>query len=223
MKEQYRFIFDMDGTLYHFDKEQGQTFTASRFYSDLRNNVYSFFMERRGLSRDRVIAEYERIKEKYNGEISLGVEKEYDIDRYEYFSNIWNLNPSDYIEKDPDLPKVLNQLKGRIALLTAAPNVWTVNVLAYLNIQDAFGGKIYTGEPNIRKPSSLIFQKIADDFGSLPNNTFSIGDQEYSDILPAKSIGMKTILIGSNENTTADYQTKNVKSAIIILKKEGFI
>ncbi len=223
MKEQYRFIFDMDGTLYHFDKGQGQTFTASRFYTDLRSNVYGFFMERRGLSRDEALSEYERIKDKYDGEVSLGVEKEYGIDRYDYFDSTWNLNPNDYIEKDPDLPEMLEQLKGRIALLTAAPRVWAINVLAYLDIDRMFEGKLYTGEPDERKPNPVVFRKIANDLRVPPGNVFSIGDQEYSDILPAKSIGMKTILVGSNENTTADYKTKNVKSAINILKKEGFI
>jgi FMN phosphatase YigB (HAD superfamily) len=222
MKEQYKFIFDMDGTLYRFDKGQGQTFTSSQFYTDLRSNAYSFFMERRGLSRGEAIAEYERIKEKYDGEVSLGVESEYGIDRYEYFDNTWNLNPEGYIEKDTDLHEMFEQLQGRIALLTAAPRVWALNVLSYLDIEQLFDGRLYTGEPDERKPSPVVFQRIADEFGVSTRDVFSVGDQEYSDIVPANSIGMKTILIGSSENTVADYQADDVKTAIILLRKEGF-
>ena len=223
MKEQNRFIFDMDGTLYQFDKGQRQTFTASRFYTDLRNNVYSFFMARQGISSEEAMAEYERIKEQYNGEVSLGVEAEFGIDRYEFFENTWNFNPEGYIEKDKDLPEMLDQLKGRVALLTAAPRVWAVNVLAYLDIDNAFEGRLYTGEPDDRKPNPRVFQRIADDFSVPATSVFSIGDQEESDIAPAKSLGMKAVLIGSSQNTVADYQAADVKHAIGLLRKEGFV
>lgn len=223
MKEQYRFIFDMDGTLYRFDKGQSQAFTASCFYTDLKNNVYKFFMEKRGLPRDEAMNEYERIKDKYNGEVSLGVEKEYRIDRYDYFENTWNLNPDDYIEKDTDLPGILQQLEGRIALLTAAPRVWAVNVLTYLDIDRMFEGKLYTGEPDERKPNPAIFRRIVEDLFVPPRNVFSIGDQEYSDIIPAKNIGMKAVLIGASQNTVADYQADSVKTAVSLLRREGFV
>jgi putative hydrolase of the HAD superfamily len=223
MKEQYKLIFDMDGTLYRYDKGQEQTFTATRFYADVRSNAYGFLMERRGLSKDEAITDYERIKVKYNGEVSLGIESEYGIDRYEYLNHSWNLNPERYIEKDTDLPEMLEQLKGRIALLTAAPRIWAMNVLAYLDIERLFEGRLYTGEPDERKPNPIVFQRIADDLEASPRNVFSIGDQEFSDIIPAKSIGMKTVLIGSSQNTVADYQAQDVKLAITILRKEGFV
>lgn len=223
MKEQYNFIFDMDGTLYHFDKGQGKAFSSSQFYTDVQSNAYSFFMERRGLSRDEAKSEYQKIKETYGGEISLGVEREYGIDRYEYFANTWNLNPEGYIEKEANVQEMLEQLKGRIALLTAAPKVWAKKVLAYLDLEEVFAGRVYTGEPDERKPQPEAFQKIASDFGVEPTTIFSIGDQEYSDILPAKSIGMKTVFIGSSPATVADYQANDVKAAISLLQKEGFI
>jgi len=222
-KEDYRAIFDMDGTLYQFDKGEGKEFTSSRFYGDLKNNVYGFFMARRGISREIAISEYERIKAKYNGEISIGVETEYEIDRYEYFRETWGtLNPMDYIDANENLPEVFNALRGKIALLTTAPRIWALNVLAYLQVKDVFDTAIYTGEPNLRKPNPLIFQKIADNFGAIPSLVFSIGDQEISDIIPAKTIGMKTIKIGNGE-TQADYQIDNVLLAINLLRKEGFL
>jgi len=223
MKEQYRFILDMDGTLYRFDRGQGDMFTASRFYADLRENIYAFFVDRLGIQKSEAIAQYERIKKKYRGEVSLGVEQEFGINRYDYFGNTWNMDPGGYIEKDADLPVVLDSLKGRLALLTAAPRVWAVNVLAFLEIEDAFEGNIFTGEPDIRKPSPLVFQAVADRLGTTPPYIFSIGDQEQSDIIPAKAIGMRGVLIGSLPESIADYQASNVKLAIETLQKEGFV
>lgn len=222
MNKEYKTIFDMDGTLYQFDKKPGQTFSSSQFYLDLKSNACAFLSEKLGVTPVEAEGIYNRIKEQYQGEISLGVEQEYGIDRYEYFNGTWNMDPEKYIGRDEELPEVLDLLRGKAALLTAAPRIWAVNVLAYLNLESIFSDRIYTGEPDIRKPNPVVFQNIANDFGVLPFNVISIGDQEYSDIVPAKSIGMKTICIGITQ-TTADYQVENVKTAIQVLQMEGLI
>jgi HAD superfamily hydrolase (TIGR01549 family) len=222
-KEEYKIIFDMDGTLYPFDKGKTKNFFTSRFYSDLKNNIYGFFMAKLGLDMDQAINEYERIKEKYQSGVSLGVETEYNIDRYNFFTETWGtLDPINYIETNKELSKVLNKLSGKIALLTSAPRVWVDKVLNYLNLEKAFGNTIYTGEPNLRKPNPLIFRQIADDFKINPCQVFSIGDQEESDVIPAQSIGMKAVLIGQGK-TKADYQADDIIVAINILKKKGFL
>ena len=223
MKEQNRFIFDMDGTLYRLDKGQSQTFAKSRFRADFLNNAYSFYMNRVGLSLKDSVAEHERISERYDGEVSLGLEAEYGIDRYDFFANTWNLDPEEFVEIDKDLPEVLHQLKGRVALLTAAPRIWAISVLAHLGVESIFDGRIYTGEPDERKPNPRVFQRIADDFSVPTNRIFSIGDQEHTDIVPARTIGMKTVLVGPSQDTVANYRADNVKLAIGLLKREGFV
>lgn len=223
MKEKHNFIFDMDGTLYAFNKGKGGGFTSSQFYSDVKSNVYRLLTTRLGIGNSEAETEYERIKEKYSGEVSLGVEGEHGIDRYDFFENTWNLNPEEYIEKDEELSKALSEFKGRVALLTAAPRIWALNVLSHLNLENVFENRVYTGEPNERKPNPIVFQRIADDFEMQSSKIFSIGDQEASDIIPAKSIGMKTILIGSSPTSKADYQVRNARHAIRLLKDMHFI
>ena len=223
MKQEYKFVFDMDGTLYQFDKGLSQSFFTSQFYTNIRENAYIFLMEKCQFSRSEVIIEYDKIYKKYDGEMSIGIEKELKIDRYEYFERTWNLSPAKYIESNSTLSKTLDELQGRVAVLTAAPKIWTKNVLEYLELKNIFGKNVYTGDADLRKPSPLIFQKIANDLSTSPQNMISIGDQEFSDIVPAKSIGMKTVLIGSSENTVADYQSRDVISAINLLRKEGFV
>lgn len=222
MNERPKFIFDMDGTLYQFDKKKDQVFTGSQFYTDLQGNIQRFFVNRLGLSEPGAIAEYNRLFAVFNGEVSLGLEAEHGIRRTEYFSQTWNLNPHEYMERDPNLPEMLAQLQGRIALLTAAPRVWAVRVLAFLDIKALFEDKIFTGDPDERKPNPVVFQNIADAFGDPPSNVFSIGDQEHTDIIPAKSIGMKTVRIGSSD-TVADYFADDVTLAVALLRKEGFV
>lgn len=221
MKE-HKIIFDMDGTLYHLDKTRGQTFGASRFGADIKSNVLRFFEGQFSLSPEDAVREQDRISKKYDGEVSIGVEVEFGIPRMEYFEATWDLVPGEYIEPDPGLRSELEDLQGRMALLTAAPRIWALRVLAFLDVEDLFEGKIFTGDPDLRKPSPAVFQMIAGELGVVPGNVFSIGDQEHSDILPAKSIGMKAVKIGPGE-TIADFQAEDVRQALGILRGEGFI
>lgn len=222
MTERNKFIFDMDGTLYQFDKKKGQEFTNSRFGNDIQQNVHSFFARKFGLSPEEAITEHKRVSNKFNGEVSLGLESDFGIDRAEYFAATWNLDPSAYIDKNPNLRDLIMQLHGRIALLTAAPRIWAVRVLAHLNVEDVFGYNVFTGDPDERKPNVVVFQNIANIFDSPTNQIFSIGDQEQTDILPAKSIGMKTLKIGSSV-TSADYHADDIELAISLLKSKGHI
>lgn len=221
MPEEYKFIFDMDGTLYQFNNSP--SFKGSRFEAAIKERVYALFMERYKLSQLEAVWEYERIKQKYNGEISHGVEGEWGLDRYEYFETVWKFDPSEYINRDTGLSAILEPLKGRAALLTSAPSMWAKSVLSHLGVEAVFGSSVYTGEPELRKPNPLIFQKIARDFQVSNDRFFSIGDQEHSDIVPAKSIGMKTLIIGGNSGTIADYSSPNIRSAISLLQKLGHI
>jgi len=192
-------IFDLDGTLYRFDNGNSATFTSSKFYADIKEKVYSFFMRQFGISRKQAEAEYQRIKEKYRGEVSLGVEKESGISRYEYFGNTWNLNPAEYLSKNGNLESILTRISSKRVVLTSAPRIWAESALSYLGVLPLFE-EIFTGEPDIRKPNPLAFKQILKKYRVSAKRGLSVGDQVSSDIIPAKSLGMKTILIGDRSS-----------------------
>lgn len=220
----FKYIVDMDGTLYKFDKGKTRNFIDSMFYEDLRINIISFLIKTFMLDESKALLELVRIDKKYKGEISIGIEKEYGLDRIKYYELTWSsLNPNKYIDYDPNLEKVLNKARGDLILLTSAPRIWTDKVLSFLKLKDLFGEFIFTGEPDLRKPNPDVFRNIARKINLPTSNFFSIGDQEITDIIPAKRIGMKTVLIGSSQDTVADYQVSDIKSAVYLLKKEGFI
>ncbi len=219
---EHKIIFDMDGTLYHLDKTKGQTFGQSRLRREIHANVIHFFGEKLSLSPTDSEREHDRISEEFKGEVSIGVENELGISRSEYFAATWDLMPEEYVEPDPGLRGELEDLRGRIAVLTAAPRIWAARVLSFLDIEDLFDGKIFTGEPNLRKPDPNVFRMVAMSLDAQPENVFSIGDQEHTDIVPAKKIGMKAVKIGPGE-TVADFQAEDVKQALGILRRGGFI
>jgi HAD superfamily hydrolase (TIGR01509 family) len=223
MTKSWSFIFDLDGTLYGFDKNQTTTFLQSRFYGEIQQRVCKLLIEKCGVAADNVVDHYQQLKARYQDQVSLAVEKEYGIDRRDYFSEVWNVSPAEYIDENERLLAVLQPVANRSALLTQAPAVWARRVLAHLRVQSIFGEKIFTGEPTLRKPDPAIFRAAAAALGVDPEQVVSIGDQVETDILPAKKVGMKTLLISSEANDVADWVAPNIEEAMQLLKKEGLI
>ena len=85
--------------------------------------------------------------------------------------------------------------KYQLVLVSDAPRVWIKNVLKELQIQDIFCDNIFSGEGNLRKGLGNTFANIIHTLKILPRNCIAIGDQEHTDIAPAKKLGMYTIFI----------------------------
>lgn len=221
MKKEYGIIFDMDGTLYSFANESGGNFAKTQFYEDVITGTINFLSERLAIKPEQAQAKLQQIRETYNEGISLGIEKEFGIDRYDYFAGAWGtLEPANYIQQNLTLENQLIQANGRIALLTAAPKVWASKVLSFFNLRNVFGDLVTTGEPDLRKPDPAVFLLVAQQLNLPPQQIYSVGDQEHSDIIPAKEVGMKTLRIGRQE-TVADYSASDISEAIKLLTKLG--
>lgn len=204
-------IFDMDGTLYQFESDE---FATSRFNADAKERAYALISNNLKITLDKAKETYQSISKTYNGEVSLGLEKEFGIDRYKYFREVWSPNPSKYIKK-ASLREFMLPFQGNSAILTAAPRSWAKKVLKYLEIYDLYCNALFTGEPDIRKPDPRAFQQVLDYFKIKPQEAISIGDQENTDIIPAKKIGMRTIIIGKSKE--ADFEVSSLDELIKVL------
>ncbi len=156
--------------------------------------------------------------DEFRGEVSLGVEKTFGIDRYRYFAANFNLEPKKYLEPNRNLIPIMDKVCGRAAILTSAPLVWAKKALAFLGIDQYFDGSVFTGEGDIRKPNPEAFRQVIKFLNCPPSQVFSIGDQEQTDILPAKTLGMKTIIVGS-ESLVADYSIKTIDDFPALINK----
>lgn len=190
----------------------------SRFYEDIKENIYSFFIEELKITHEQAIRTYEEIREEFGGEVSLGVEKTFGIDRYRYFAATWNLDPQRYLQLNENLMPIMELVKDKAAVLTSAPLVWAINALRYLGIDKYFKETLFTGEGDIRKPNPEAFRQVSTYFKCPPEIVFSIGDQEQTDILPAKTLGMKTIIVGG-KSIIADYSVKTIEDLPTLIKK----
>jgi len=192
-------IFDMDGTLYEF---AGGSYEQSALKPLITENALKFIEKK--LSKNRFEAEQilVGVKEKYNNQISIGLEKDYNLDRYEYFDTVWNIPAKGVVEYTPGLKEAIEELakEYKLIIVSDAPRVWINNVLTELGVRDLFGTDIFSGEGDDRKEFGNIFSKIVKNFGFVPENCISVGDQIQTDIIPAKNLGMKTILLTRQES-----------------------
>ena len=166
---------------------------------------------------------YDELLRRYDGEMSLGLEREFGINRMRFFDETWDIDPENIIVPEPGLREQMERLDIQCALLTAAPRVWAKRAIGYIGIANLFGDNIITGEPDIRKPNPEVFRQIMNKVGSVASQTVSIGDQDFSDIVPAKQLGMRTVRIGQDENSVADLQARNVNDALVKLRQKGWL
>ena len=213
MNRQRGLILDLDGTLYRLKGSDG-TFGNSDLYTDLKCKMQNFLANVLGVSSEAARAEYDRIKTDFNGEVSIGVEQELGISRYDWFENTWNLDPAKYIEKPTEeLPVALQSVADRSMVLTAAPATWAYPALSYLGLGDMFDGRVITGESDVRKPSLDVFRQAANMLQRRCCEVVSVGDQNESDILPAKALGMVTVKVGLADGN-ADFFAQDIYEAI---------
>lgn len=211
-----KFIFDLDGTLYNFDDLLGKKFYQSRFYDKIKENIYSFLGQRLNYTAEQTKKTLEFADKSFNSEYSLYFEKKFNIPRYDYFEYCFNLDPNEFIKKNPELPKLFEQIQGDALILTAAPKAWASKALDFLELTPYVGNLLITGEPDIRKPNPDAFKNALTMLNAKPNETLSIGDQEHSDIIPAKQLGIKTAIIGQSK--FADYELKNTDEMIKLVR-----
>lgn len=105
------------------------------------------------------------------------------------------------------------------ALVSDAPVIWINNVLKELDIADLFKNKVFSGEGNLRKGFKNSFQFVADKLSIKPEDCIVIGDQEDTDIIPAKKNNMVAFLVGENKkNTKADSVIRDIFELKKVLK-----
>ena len=190
-------IFDMDGTLYQHDGDEG-TFKNSSLNNAILANSEQFVINRENCDRDTAKALVSEALVTDTIGISNFMAKRYGITRGDFFDIVWDINPKSVIKNfdtQTEIVKKLAKTNKRLFLLTGAPRIWMENVMKELGLSEVFERK-FNGEMFATK--SDIFEKLAREFE--PSSLMSIGDQLESDILPAEKFGLKTFLVKNPED-----------------------
>lgn len=100
------------------------------------------------------------------------------------------------IELRPGIDSVLRDLHVRGLKLGLAANqpAHVIANLEGLGIGDLFSHREVSGHHGFRKPDVRLFMRACEDLGVEPEQCIMVGDRVDNDIVPAKLLGMRTIL-----------------------------
>lgn len=119
-------------------------------------------------------------------------------------TKIWNsIKIPIFPETIPTLGKLKNY-KIRLGLISNTEEVSAIRVMKKYNLKKYFDVIVFSYEAHLLKPDPKIFRLILNKLKVNPSEASMVGDSIKEDIIPAKNLGMKTILI--------DREFKNIKS-----------
>jgi putative hydrolase of the HAD superfamily len=106
----------------------------------------------------------------------------------------------------PQVQETLDQLRThyRMAVVSDAQSAYAVPELRAMGILDYFNPIIVSGDYGYRKPDPRLFQKALDALQVRSEQALFIGNDLYHDIFGAQQVGMKAILVSSEQATTSN-------------------
>lgn len=219
-------ILDLDGTLYSL---KNGSFKKSGIYDAIIENTKQYIKQKLKVDDHAANLIIKEIIKDFGDSISIGLEKRYEFNRYDYFNYAWDLPVDRYVSYDHniDLRKILLKLrkKFKLAIVSDAPLIWVNKVLKKLSIKDIFDKEyLFSGEGDVRKEFDNAFQAIITKIKIKPYNCVIFGDQLETDIIPAKKAGMKTVYVGNKKQALliADYVIKSINEIEQALKAIKF-
>lgn len=212
-------IFDLDGTLYRFDGcGSDDAVFATKFYQEIERKTIDFIAGALSVPCKTAAKIREDLFERYEGSISIGLEREFRIGMKKYFASTWNIDPEGYVSPDPRLRPLLSAIDCKKALLTLAPQVWAGPVLEKLGIDDLFDD-MWFGDESIRKPNPRAYIRATKSAGVSPERTMIVEDEPQY-LKPAKDLGMTTVIVGSRRAPFIDYNIQEICQLTAVLRGE---
>lgn len=224
-------FFDLDHTLWDFEKNSRETLTELFFefgLNDIMDLDAPFFID-----------QYEQInKELWNDHLSGGVSRE--VLRYERFRRVLNAHDifdeplirgvsEYYLEKSPKKKhlfpgtiKVLEQLSGRYGLhiITNGFTLVQHTKLEESKLSGFFQHIITSEVAGANKPDRLIFDYALQKASSKSSESIMVGDAFQADILGAKSAGMDQVWFNPKkvvEEGNATYEIDHLEKLLDFL------
>ena len=104
----------------------------------------------------------------------------------------------------PGVQETLDQLRlhYRMAIVSDAQSAYAVPELRAVGLLNYFNPIIVSGDYGYRKPDPRLFQKALDVLQVQPQQALFLGNDVYHDIFGAQQVGMKAILVSSDQGPT---------------------
>lgn len=202
-------IFDVDGVL---EKED-------RLAKARHDALIAAIAKKLGVSMQNAEKKYFEQKElfaKSGKHASVTVFMSFGFIRKEFFDILGKVDQKKFIEKNKNCDEMLKEVSkcNKIVTYTNSPHKSSVETLKILKIYN-YIDKVYSSENfEESKPSLKNLKHMMEDTGYTAENTVSVGNSYEKDIVPAKHLGMTTILYDPGQK----YKDKDVKCADFVVK-----
>lgn len=193
-------LFDLDETLY--PRRTGLLAAVNRRITLWLEQTYHLAPEAAQALRKRYFLEH--------GTTLSGLVAERPIDVEAYLDFVHDVPVADYLDPNPDLAAMLDHLSLRKAIFTNAPLTYGTRVLERLGVIDRFEHLVGIQEVGLRsKPQPEAYQRTLELLDAEPEACILVEDQPQN-LLPAKNLGMTTILVDADPNDGVDFAVDDV-------------
>jgi putative hydrolase of the HAD superfamily len=200
-------IFDLDDTLY----PQG-----NGLWGAIGERINLYMVERLGVPAAEVAARRDGYFRAFGTTLN-GLLDDYHIDPADYLAFVHDLPLERYLQPDPELALMLAGLPQRKSIFTNADGAHARRVLARLGVAGQFDPIVDILALNfVNKPRPEAYQVLLGALGAPPAECALIEDSARN-LLPAKALGMTTILVSANGAGQADYVVPRVHAVEAIL------
>ena len=187
-------LFDLDGTLY----------TSAEYSDRLESEILQYVSwklrmpecECRQLLKDR---------RKRLGTLTRTLAS-LNIDREQFFRDIAErLEPSQYLKAEAQVRLMLGELRRmgfKLALVSNSGRPLALKVLSAIGLHTEVFDTVVTSSDAEPKPSHASFKLAMKSLGCAAGNTVYVGDRVDSELRPAHELGIRTILIGSERQSS---------------------
>ena len=195
-------LFDLDNTLY----------TEETGIFDLIDQRMSEWLIKRLKVPESEVREFRHKYFMQYGTTLRGLMLHHNVDPMDFLHYVHDIPVHDFLSADFELRSNLEQVTGRKIIFTNSDERHAGRILDALAIRDQFE-KIFDIEAMgfIPKPNPESYQRVLEYAGVVASECLLIDDMERN-LLPARKLGMRTILIGDDKPVhTVDHVMMNMK------------
>lgn len=202
-------LLDLDGTVY--PQNNG-------IWEEIAARMEQFMHEKLHLPASEIPQLRQSFYQQYGTTLS-GLRHHYQINEEEYLEYVHDIPLQAYLRPDSKLRNMLISLPLRKWIFTNSDKAHSERVLNALNIRDLFEGILDITHFNyLNKPNDKVYQLALKAIGNPFPETCVFVDDSPKNLLPAKQLGMMTVLVGGKpENKYIDYHIQSIYDLPAIL------
>ncbi len=197
----FRFIlFDLDDTLYP---------RSAGLMRWIHQRMDEWIIAHLGIEQQEAPALRQRLYREYGTSMS-GLLAEYHIDADDFLHYVHDFDPGALLQPNPALFQAIERIPLRRVIFTNGTQAHARRVLDALGLTPLFERIIDVVDVGyVSKPAPQAYQRALALLQATPETCILVEDS-VRNLIPAKSMGMATILVGGEPHPVADYHLSDV-------------